>query len=61
MTYQEAADFAGEVGPDVVIPGHWDMFSDNSENPQAFEDYLFAKYNDKIECIIPKVMERILF
>ena len=61
MTYQEATDFAGEVEPGVVIPGHWDMFADNSENPRAFEDYLYAKYRDKIKCIIPKVMERMLF
>lgn len=61
MTYQEAADFAGELCPGVVIPGHWDMFCDNSENPMAFEDYLSVKYHDKIKCIIPKVMEKMVF
>ena len=40
MTYQEAADLAGEVGPRIVIPGHWDMFADNSVDPKAFADYL---------------------
>ena len=40
MTYQEAADLAGEVEPYVVIPGHWDMFADNSEDPYAFQDYI---------------------
>ena len=29
MTYQEAADLAGEIDPQMVIPGHWDMFADN--------------------------------
>ena len=53
MTYQEAADFAGEVGPAIVIPGHWDMFADNSADPKAFEDYMSVKYGDKIKCIIP--------
>ena len=57
MTYQEAADFAGEINPGIVIPGHWDMFADNSGDPEAFADYLDAKYNGKIKCIIPKVMD----
>ena len=57
MTYQEAADFAGEVAPGMVIPGHWDMFSHNSEDPNAFADYIEAKYYGKIKCMIPKVME----
>lgn len=56
MTYQEAADLAGEVEPDVVIPGHWDMFADNSGDPDAFADYIEAKYDKKIRCIIPKIM-----
>ncbi|MCR5233471.1 MAG: hypothetical protein K6E53_06130 [Lachnospiraceae bacterium] len=59
MTYQEAADFAGEIEPHFVIPGHWDMFADNSSDPNAFEDYIDAKYGGKIGCIIPKIMERI--
>ena len=25
MTYQEAADLAGNVGTRIVIPGHWDL------------------------------------
>jgi L-ascorbate metabolism protein UlaG (beta-lactamase superfamily) len=59
MTYQEAVDFAGEVGPKLVIPGHWDMFAHNSADPKEFEDYLYAKYGDRIKCRIPKVMEGI--
>ncbi|MCR5406617.1 MAG: MBL fold metallo-hydrolase, partial [Lachnospiraceae bacterium] len=59
MTYQEAVDFAGEINPGIVIPGHWDMFADNSGDPDAFADYLDAKYDGKIDCIIPKVMEEI--
>lgn len=61
MTYQEAADFAGEVGTTMVIPGHWDMFADNSADPNAFAGYLDAKYHDRIVCRIPKVMEKIVF
>ena len=59
MTYQEAADLAGEINPGMVIPGHWDMFADNNGDPDAFADYLDAKYGGRIKCIIPKVMEEI--
>lgn len=59
MTFQEAADLAGEVAPAVAIPGHWDMFADNGADPKEFADYLEAKYKGKVACRIPKIMERI--
>ena len=59
MTYQEAADLAGETGTRMVIPGHWDMFADNSADPYAFADYLDAKYPGKIICEVPKLMKKI--
>lgn len=59
MTFQEAADLAGETGPEMVIPGHWDMFEDNSADPYEFADYIDAKYQGKIKCMIAKVMEKI--
>ena len=59
MTFQEAADLAGEIQPGMVIPGHWDMFADNPGDPDAFEDYLDAKYPGKIVCKIPQHTERI--
>ncbi len=61
MTYQESADLAGEVGPKIVIPGHWDMFAHNSADPKEFEDYLYVKYHDRIKCKIPKVMEELIY
>ena len=61
MTFQEAADLAGEVNPALVIPGHWDMFADNSADPGEFADYLEAKYPVRIACMIPKVMEKIIY
>lgn len=61
MTYQEAADLAGEVEPYVVIPGHWDMFADNSEDPYAFQDYITVKYQGKLKCKIPVVMEEMVY
>ena len=60
MTYQEAADLAGDVMPSLVIPGHWDMFEINGEDPVLFADYIDAKYGKKIECRIPKIMEEII-
>ena len=57
---QEAADLAGETEPKLVIPGHWDMFEINGEDPSLFADYLDAKYNGRIKCVIPKVMEKIV-
>jgi L-ascorbate metabolism protein UlaG (beta-lactamase superfamily) len=59
MTFQEAADLAGELRPGLVIPGHWDMFADNPGDPEAFADYLDAKYGDKIPCHIPRILEEI--
>jgi hypothetical protein len=40
-----------------VIPGHWDMFADNSADPQAFADYIEVKYKGKLKCLIPGVNE----
>ncbi len=47
MTYQEAADLSGSLQPGLVIPGHYDMFSGNTENPELFSAYLEAKYPDQ--------------
>lgn len=44
MTYQEAVDLAGHAQPGLVVPGHWDMFAHNSEDPALFVDYLEAKF-----------------
>ena len=53
MTFQEAADLAGELGIRRVIPGHWDMFANNPGDPEAFADYLAAKYEGKVVCAMP--------
>lgn len=57
MTFQEAADLAGALKPGLVIPGHWDMFADNTGDPAAFADYLEAKY--RMKCRIPKILEEV--
>jgi L-ascorbate metabolism protein UlaG (beta-lactamase superfamily) len=54
MTFQEAADLAGELRPGLVIPGHWDMFADNPGDPDAFADYLDAKYPGQVRCALPQ-------
>ena len=59
MTYQEAADLAGDLRPGIVIPGHWDMFASNGLDPQLFADYLDAKYEGQINCLVPVHQETI--
>jgi L-ascorbate 6-phosphate lactonase len=44
MTFQEAVDLAGELRPRLAVPGHYDMFADNSQNPAAFADYMRLKF-----------------
>nr|WP_288825446.1 MBL fold metallo-hydrolase [uncultured Clostridium sp.] len=44
MTYQEAVDLAGAIKPGLAVPGHYEMFSGNQEDPDRFEDYITVKY-----------------
>lgn len=44
MTYQEAADLAGDLNVGIAVPAHFDMFAANTENPALFVDYMHAKY-----------------
>ncbi len=60
MTFQEAADLAGDVGTALVMPGHWDMFEGNTADPSEFADYIDAKYEGRLKCRIPVIMEKIL-
>jgi L-ascorbate metabolism protein UlaG (beta-lactamase superfamily) len=46
MTYQEAVDLAGTLRPRMAVPGHYEMFEGNTEDPQLFADYMQAKYPD---------------
>jgi L-ascorbate 6-phosphate lactonase len=58
MTWQEAVDLAGALRPRLAVPGHWDMFRGNTEDPQRFADYLAAKYPG-VACRIPVLGERV--
>jgi L-ascorbate 6-phosphate lactonase len=44
MTYQEAVDLCGQLGPRLAVPGHYDMFANNAADPQTFAAYMAAKY-----------------
>lgn len=44
MTWQEAADLAGEMDTVAVMPTHWDMFAANPGDLDAFERYMHIKY-----------------
>jgi len=44
MTFQEAVDLAGDIGVDMAVPMHWDMFAGNSEDPHKFVDYMAVKH-----------------
>ncbi len=56
MTFQEAADLAGELRLQTVIPGHWDMFVDNPGDPRAFADYSDAKYCNLLRVELPQYL-----
>jgi len=60
MTYQEAADLAGSVGPRLVVPGHFDMFAHNGEDPALFADYMRVKY-PAIGVVVPVHGQRFEF
>jgi L-ascorbate metabolism protein UlaG (beta-lactamase superfamily) len=53
MTYQEAADLAGVLAATLTVPGHFDMFANNSVDPQLFADYMNVKY-PRLRHLIPQ-------
>jgi L-ascorbate 6-phosphate lactonase len=60
MTFREAADMAVEIGAEMIIPMHYDMFSSNTENPAYFVDYLCRYYPSmKFKMLTPG--ERMLY
>lgn len=44
LSFAEAADLIGPLGVGLAVPAHFDMFTNNSEDPTRFTDYLAAKY-----------------
>lgn len=54
MSFREAADFSAAVEVDLIVPIHYDMFSNNRDNPAYFVDYLFHHYpNQKFHMMVP--------
>ncbi|MFB5191303.1 MBL fold metallo-hydrolase [Alicyclobacillus fastidiosus] len=46
MTAREAIDFAVDIGVDLVMPNHYDMFPNNRDNPSHLIDYLFHEHRE---------------
>lgn len=59
LTYQEAADFAGYVKPQLTIPGHFEMFAHNAEDPDLFVEYMRVKYPE-LNVTVPEHGEKII-
>jgi len=58
MTYQEAVDLVGTFKPGLAVPGHYDMFANNMEDPEKFRAYLKVKYPE-VDCWIGGYGERV--
>ena len=58
MTFQEAVDLAGELGPRLVVPIHHDMVAHNSADPDPFVDDLNATYPG-VACAVAAPGERV--
>jgi len=55
MTFQEAADLAGNLEPKLVFPGHYETILDNGSGTDAisFVEMIEAKYPAQRVCIPP--------
>lgn len=54
MNYREALDLCAAVGTELVIPMHYDLFANNTENPAHFVDYLYKTYpKQKFKMFVP--------
>ncbi len=60
MTFQEAAELAGELNVGLAVPAHYDMFIGNQEDPQKFVDFLEAKRPGS-KSWVGKAGERVFF
>jgi len=59
MTYQEAADLAGDLTVGLTVPGHYEMFESNSEDVDLFVDYMRVKYPE-LAVVAPAHGERVV-
>lgn len=62
MNYREALDLCDYVGTELVVPTHYDLFKNNTENPGFFVDYLYREYPaQKFKMFIPGETVRIVY
>lgn len=47
MNMEDAVKLARAIGADMVIPAHYDMMANNSENPALFAAYMYALCPEK--------------
>jgi L-ascorbate metabolism protein UlaG (beta-lactamase superfamily) len=60
MTAREAADLGEQIGTELLIPMHYDLFAFNTENPAVFVDYMYRTYPwRKFKLFVPG--ERMLY
>jgi L-ascorbate 6-phosphate lactonase len=60
MTFREAADLYNSVGSDYLLPIHYDMFPNNTDNPAHFVDYMLQRYpGSKFHLTMPG--ERVIY
>lgn len=54
MNYREALDLCHYVETDMIVPMHYDLFDNNTENPAYFVDYLYKNYRgQKFKMFMP--------
>jgi L-ascorbate metabolism protein UlaG (beta-lactamase superfamily) len=60
MSFRDAADLYHSVKSDFLLPIHYDMFPNNTDNPTAFVDYMLHHYpGSKFHLTMPG--ERIIY
>ena len=60
MTFQEAAELAGEIKVGLAVPSHYDMFVGNQEDPDKFVRFLRAKFPE-VKCWVGAAGEQVVF
>jgi L-ascorbate metabolism protein UlaG (beta-lactamase superfamily) len=60
LTFQEAAELAGDLAVRIAVPSHYDMFVGNQEDPKKFVRFLEAKYPGA-QSWVGKAGERVWF
>ena len=60
MDEREAADLAGTVGVDLLIPIHYDMFAPNLGRPGVLVDYVHTHYPE-LACYLPAYGRRLIY